>query len=88
MIDDEDVTSLQGPVEVLDGGLVLRIPLDAGGADLAQSARGIAEVRDGLLVVRIPPWLAEQLGISAGTVVRVDNRDGKFTITPEHGPQN
>ena len=88
MHDEDYVTSLEGPVEVLEGSLVLRIPMEAGGSHLAESARGISEVHEGFLIVRIPPWLAEKLGISEGTPVVVDNRNGKFTITPQHGPAN
>jgi hypothetical protein len=31
-MDEDDIPSLQGPVEKIDGTLVLRIPLKAGGA--------------------------------------------------------
>jgi hypothetical protein len=82
MKDEDYVTSLEGPVEVLDGQFVLRIPLEAGGSHLAESARGISEVCEDVLLVRIPRWLAEMLGISEGTQVAIDNRNGKFTITP------
>ena len=82
-IDDQvAVTSLIGPVEELDGRLLLRIPLAAGGEALIASSRGISCVRDGYLEVEIRPWLAEKLGISEGSRVVVDNSDGKFNITP------
>jgi hypothetical protein len=73
--------SLEGPVEVEDGQLVLRIPLAAGGDKLAPLARGIGEVRGGDLVVVVPAWLAEKLNIGADSLVVVDNREGKFRIT-------
>jgi hypothetical protein len=75
-------TSLTGPVERLDGRLFLRIPLEAGGSDLVESARGISTVADGLLIVEILPWLAEKLKIREGSLVTVDNRDGKFNLEP------
>jgi hypothetical protein len=79
----DKVTSLSGPVESVDGKLVLQIPLAAGGAQLVGASRGIGVVVDDYLEVSIPDWLAQQLGIAEGSVVTVDNRDGKFNITPE-----
>ena len=81
----DEITSLSGPVERLDGQLVLRIPTAAGGAQLAAAARGIGRIEDGELIVGIPPWLATKLGIREGTVVTVDNQGGKFNITPDPG---
>jgi hypothetical protein len=77
-----DVTWLQGPVEVLNGELVLTIPVSAGGRELAAAARGISEVRNEHLTVRIPAWLAQKLGIHEGSIVQVDNQGGKFNIHP------
>jgi hypothetical protein len=76
-----DFISLEGPVELIDGRLVLRIPLAAGGDKLAPFARGIGECDGAFLNVVIQPWLAEKLRIEAGSLVFVDNQDGKFTIT-------
>lgn len=76
----ENITSLKGPVENIDGRLVLRIPLAAGGHQLIECSRGIGEVDGECLHVSIPEWLANQLGIEAGSQVRVDNSDGKFNI--------
>jgi hypothetical protein len=72
---------IEGPVEVVSGRLMVRIPLEAGGDRLAASASGIGEVVDGCLDIEIQPWLAEKLRISDGSLVVVDNRNGKFTIT-------
>jgi hypothetical protein len=80
------ITSLTGPVERVGDAFVLQIPLDAGGARLAASARGIGHVEGEDLVVRIPGWLAEKLGIAEGSYVTVDNRDGKFNITVAGDP--
>ena len=73
--------SLEGPVELVDGKLTLQIPLAAGGDRLAPLARGIGKVIGADLVVVIPPWLAEKLRIDSGSLVHVDNCNGKFTIT-------
>lgn len=78
----DEVASLQGPVEKIDGKLVLRIPLEAGGAEFVACSRGISEVKDGYLVVEIKEWLAGMLRIEAGDLVHVDNSNGKFNITP------
>jgi len=76
-----DFISLEGPIESVDGKLMLRIPLAAGGDKLAILARGIGEIQGDYLQVVIQPWLAEKLRVSAGSLVFVDNKNGKFTIT-------
>jgi hypothetical protein len=74
--------SLEGPVEKIDGALVLRIPLEAGGDQLIECSRGISELKDGFLVVEIKEWLAGMLRIEEGDRVSVSNAGGKFNITP------
>jgi hypothetical protein len=81
-----DHISLEGPVELIDGKLTLRIPLAAGGDKLAPLAGQISEVDDENLNVVIQPWLAEKLRIGVGSLVIVDNLNGKFTIT--RSPKN
>ena len=76
-----DTISIEGPIELVDGKLVLRIPLSAGGDRLAPLARGIGEVDGDVLKVIIQPWLADNLRVGAGSLVFVDNVNGKFTIT-------
>lgn len=76
-----DIVSIEGPVELVDGKLTLRIPLDAGGATLAPFARRIGDIDGEFLVVVIQPWLAEKLNIGPGSLVVVDNENGKFTIS-------
>ena len=73
--------SIEGPVELLDGKLTIRIPLEAGGDQLAPFARGMGVVDGEFLNVVIQPWLAEKLRIEAGSLVFVDNKNGNFTIT-------
>jgi hypothetical protein len=46
-----------------------------------QCARGIGHVDGEYLNIVIQPWLAEKLRIAAGSLVFVDNRDGKLNIT-------
>jgi hypothetical protein len=76
-----DDISIEGPVELVDGKLTLRIPLHVGGAELAPLARGISAIDGEDLVIEIKPWLAEKLRIGEGSLVHVDNYNGKFTIT-------
>lgn len=73
--------SIRGPLESVGGKMLLLIPLDAGGRNLAPSAKGIGRVEDGFLKVEILPWLAEKLEVHTGSIVVVDNLDGKFRIT-------
>ena len=76
----DKITSLQWPVEKIDGKLMLRIPLEAGGKDLAACARVIGQVDGEFLSIHIMGWLAQKLGISEGSRVAVDNANGKFNI--------
>jgi hypothetical protein len=73
--------SLQG-VEKVDGNLVLRIPLAAGGEEFVECSRGVSEIKDGYLVIEIKEWLAGVLRIEQGDLVSVNNADGKLNITP------
>ncbi len=81
----EKVTSLEGPVENIDGNLMLRIPLEAGGRELVECSQGISEVDGNFLNIVIQGWLAEKLGISEGSRVIVDNENGKFNIRRSDG---
>jgi hypothetical protein len=76
-----DYISLEGPVELEGDKLTLRIPLEAGGDQLAPFAKGIGEIDGDDLVVVIQPWLAKMLNIEAGSLVVVDNANGKFNVT-------
>jgi len=79
------VTSLTGPVENIDGKLMLRIPLAAGGSELVECSRGIGAVEGEFLSIHIMDWLAQKLGISEGSSVTVDNTNGKFNMRPVDG---
>jgi hypothetical protein len=69
-------------VEKVDGNLVLRIPLAAGGEEFVECSRGVSEIKDGYLVIEIKEWLAGVLRIEPGDLVSVNNADGKLNITP------
>jgi len=69
-------------VEKEDGNLVLRIPLEAGGAEFVECSRGISKIQDNQLKVTIPEWLAGMLRIDEGSLVSVDSANGKFNIHP------
>jgi len=76
----DDFITIEGPVELVGGKLMIRIPLSAGGDQLAPLARGIGQIEGECLCVLIRPWLAEKLRIGEGSLVVVDNKNGKFTI--------
>jgi hypothetical protein len=78
----DDVTSLQGPVEKIDGKLTLLIPLEAGGDQFVECSRGIGEVWGKYLKIEIQEWLADSLRIQDGDLVSVNNANGKFNIQP------
>ena len=75
-------TSLRGPIESVEGKLLLRIPLAAGGTELIACTQGIGEVQGEYLCIHIMEWLAQKLDVSAGTFVVVDNANGKFNVRP------
>ena len=78
----DEVTSLQGSVEKVDGKLILQIPLEAGDSEFIECSRGISEVEGDCLKIIIPEWLAGMLRIDEGSLVSVDNANGKFNIHP------
>ena len=73
--------AIERPIERVGDDLMLRILLAEGGAELAPLARGIGEIEGESLCVVIKPWMAERLRIDEGSLVIVDNVNGKFTIT-------
>jgi len=77
-----EAVSLQGLVEMINGELVLMIPLDAISADLLESSRGTSEVHDAYLKIAIPCCLAGLLRFEKGDLVCVHNMDGQFNIQP------
>ena len=81
LLPDDQQVWLEGPVEMIDGKLTLAIPLAEGGEMLQVSAGSIAYLANDCLNVVIPDWLAQKIGITAGSRVAVDNRDGRFNIT-------
>jgi len=78
---DKNYISLYGPIELEGTRLVIRIPLDAGGEQLRLVCEAISEIDADDLVVPIPDWLAEKIEVGEGTMVYVDDRNGKFNIT-------
>jgi hypothetical protein len=78
--DEDDRVSIEGPVELVDGELTLRIPLTVGGAQLA-AVSNLGRIEGQCWCVTIKGWLAEKLRITEGTLVVVDNHSGKFRIT-------
>jgi hypothetical protein len=77
----DDMVSIEGPIELHGDQLALRIPLEAGGQQLAPYARGIGCIEDGVLIVVVKPWMAERLNIALGSLVFVHNRNGRFSVT-------
>jgi len=75
--------SIEGPVEKIGNKLMLRIPLEVGGLDLLDYTRKIGSVVDDDLVIIIPDSLAEKLNVSEGSIVNVNNENGKFNIVPK-----
>lgn len=70
--------SLEGPVLLVDGELMLLIPLTDGGAAFVKRARGIGEVQGEYLKVVIPEWIARMLRVEEGDRVTVSTAGGEF----------
>jgi hypothetical protein len=75
-----DPVSVKSSIELIDGQLTLRIPLDEGGEELISCTSRFASVESDYLYITLPDWMTERLGVSEGSVVVVDNRDGKFNV--------
>ena len=76
-----ETISLEGPVELINDKLAVRIPLAVGGDKLARFAKGLGKIDGEYLNVTIPRRLAKKLKIQPDSIVSVDNRKGKFNIT-------
>jgi hypothetical protein len=72
--------SLEGPVLLVDGELMLLIPLSDGGAEFVECTQGIGEVHGEYLKVVIPEWLAGVLRVEEGDRVVVTSTRRKFGI--------
>ncbi len=81
LTEDSEYFSVEGPIELFEGQLAIRIPLSEGGDLFIACSKGIGKVVGDELIVVIQPWLAKHLCISEGSLVFVDNKNGKFNIT-------
>lgn len=75
-----DYLSLEGPVERLNGQLILRIPLEAGGHRLHETVCTECVVQGNDLIVPLPDWLTASIRLREGTAVHVDDRWGRLNI--------
>ena len=75
--------TLEGPVELIDGALSLRIPRALAEPYIALLRRA-CQVDDTALTVRIPDSVAASLELTAGSMVAVDNCGGDFSIVRAH----
>lgn len=75
-----DTICLEGPVELINDKLAVRIPLAVGGDRLAPLAKSMGKIDGEHLIVTIPSRLAKKLKILPDSIVSVDNRKGKFNI--------
>ena len=75
-----DYLSLEGPVERLNGQLIRRIPLEAGGYRLHETVCTECTVQGKDLIVPLPDWLTASIRLAEGTAVHVDDRWGRLNI--------
>lgn len=76
--------TLEGPVELIDGALSLRIPRALAEAGIVALLGETNQGDDTSLTVRIPDSVAASLELTAGSMVAVDNRAGEVAITRAH----
>ncbi len=79
----DDITSLHGPIEKIDGKLTLMVPLWAGGDQFIQCSQGISEIDGEYLKITIPDWMAEKMGFKEGSRVCITNEDGNLNIVAD-----
>jgi hypothetical protein len=72
--------SLTGPVVEHEGFFWLLIPLEEGGKDFVECAKGVSLVENGYLKVFIASTVVEGIGIKTDSIVQIDNLNGKFNV--------
>jgi len=63
-----------------DGKLVLNVPLANGGSEFVECSKGISKVEEKYLKIVVPDWMATKMGFGKGSLVDINNRDGKLHI--------
>ena len=74
---------IEGPVELVNGKLLLRIPLAAGSDKLVGCSRSIDTADGEFLTIAIDRRLVDCNGIGEGSRVVVSNMDGKLDVQPK-----
>jgi len=77
-----DRISIESLVEEHNGHLVIFIPLDVGGDQLAFVTKGLSDREGGRLKIVLPGWLVKALALTAGRRVTVNNEGNKLNIVP------
>ena len=80
MTDTSDFVFVRGPLEIVDGTFVLRIPLAVGGDKLAKLAGTMGRIEGDVLRIDIPASLVDEFAWKKGDIVAVDNGDGLLGI--------
>lgn len=83
--EENGVTSLDAPIEEIDGNLTIRIPMIAGGDQFVACSRGISEVRGEYLYVVVDEF-TRVMGLQPGEIAHMDNEDGKFNFRISRKP--
>lgn len=72
--------TITGPAVEHGGNFWLIIPLEPGGKHFVDCTKGTSIVEDGYLKIFIAARVAEVIGIRNGSIVQIDNRDGKLNV--------
>jgi len=76
-----DAFPLRARVQTLNGHLVVYVPLDRGGRQLASVTRGLSDIEGADLKIVIPEWLAQEIDVQDGTDISIDCQNGQFRLT-------
>jgi hypothetical protein len=71
---------MTGPVVEYGEFFWLLIPLKDGGKNFVKCAKGVSVVEDGYLKVYIAANVAKGIGIQNGSIVQIDNLNGKLNV--------
>ena len=76
----DDYVSIDGPIEVIDDRMFVRIPLEPYGKSLVSCTKSISFIADDHLCIEIHEWMLEKLEMSATDLLHINNDNGEFNM--------
>ena len=75
-----DYVSIDGPIEMIDGRMLVRIPLEPYGKSLVDCTQSLSFIADDHLCIEIHEWMLEKLEMNAADLLHIDNANGEFNM--------